>query len=194
MHGPDEEWGQGKRKAAQACCLADTELKFNIRASCIYCQHQCKKIHLRSTIFQTSKTRIFKLRLEPGLISQGPTLISTAPVYTKDGLSQKTSQQYFVLWDNPGLVSSLGLQSLKSYIILQASYRPYIKHKVSQRCNTIHTSNDRHTMSTQTERETTACWTSQVLWPQDSRKSSTGLLIGREGSRDLWHVAELYFW
>lgn len=89
---------------------------------------------------QNIKKRIFKLQLEACLISQGMTLIFTAPVYTKDGFSQKTSLQYFVLCDNLRLISSFVLQSLQSYIIIQAYYWSYIKDKVlcSQKCSKIH--------------------------------------------------------
>lgn len=148
--------------------------------------------------FWNIKKRIFKLQLEACLISQGLTLIFTAPVYTKDGLSQKTSLQYFVLCDDLRLVGSFGLQSLKSYIILQAYYWPYIKDKVlhSQKCNKIllhqwafrrmsthlyiHSHTHRNTLRT------------SELWPQDGRKNK--VLIVREGSRDLWNVAELCLW
>lgn len=56
------------------------------------------------------QTWISELQLDACLISQGPTLIFTAPVYSQDGLSQKTSLQQFVLYDNLRLVRSFALQ------------------------------------------------------------------------------------
>lgn len=148
MHGPDERGGKKRRKEKKHRPVALQTLSSNPIPVPHALMSALLQIHLRSAIFETSKKRIFKLQLEASLISQGPTLIFTAPVYTKDGLSQKTSLQYFVLWDDLRLVSSFGLQSLKSYIILQACYWPYIKDKISQRYNKIHTSIDRQAMST----------------------------------------------
>lgn len=147
---------------------------------------------LRFSKHQNIKKRIFKLQMEACLISQGPTLIFTVPVYTKDGLSQKTSLQHFVLCDDLRLVSSLGLQSLKSYIILQAYYWPYIKDMVlsSQKYNKTLTHQWWRQAYEHTHRNT--CQIFQFLWPQDGRKNK--VLILREGSRDHWNVAELCLW
>lgn len=108
-------------------------------------QYQCL-MHIMSATLQVPfesydfgdirniKKRMLKLQLEACLISQGLTLIFTQPVYTKDGLSQKTSLQYFILCDDLRLVSSFMLQSLKSYIFF---YRLTIGHTLKIRSCTL---------------------------------------------------------